>query len=464
MANQPKADALVLFGATGDLSKRKLFPALYHIIGHEGVDLPIVGVARSEWTDTEFHQHARESVADAVEAPNPVLVDALIDGLHLVTGDYGKLATFEALRGVLDQLGSKTAVFYLAIPPSMFPQVVTSLKSVGLHDRGRIVVEKPFGRDLATAQELNKTLHEVFPEERIFRIDHYLGKESVEDLLVFRFSNSLLEPIWNRNHVRQIQITMSETIGVEGRGSFYDSVGTIRDFLQNHLLQVLALLTMEPPVGPDSKYLQDEKAKVFAAMEGVCCDDLLRGQYVGYLDEPGVAAGSTVETYVAAKFEIHSWRWAGVPIYVRCGKGLAANATECIVELKPPPKMLFDENPDGRTPNANLIRFRLGKNDGVTFTVQAKQPGPFIDSQDVDLRCDFGASLGARHEAYERLLQDAIEGSARRFARQDVVEQTWRIVQPALDEPGPVHTYERGTWGPAEADRFVPGGWFPVTV
>jgi glucose-6-phosphate 1-dehydrogenase len=464
VANQPKADALVLFGATGDLSKRKLFPALYHIIGHEGVDLPIVGVARSEWTDTEFHQHARESVSDAVEAPNPVLVDALIDGLHLVTGDYGKLATFEALRGVLDQLGSKTAVFYLAIPPSMFPQVVTSLKAVGLHDRGRIVVEKPFGRDLASASELNRTLHEVFPEERIFRIDHYLGKESVEDLLVFRFSNTLLEPIWNRNHVRQIQITMSETIGVEGRGSFYDSVGTIRDFLQNHLLQVLALLTMEPPVGPDSNYLQDEKAKVFAAMEGVCCDDLVRGQYIGYLDEPGVAADSTVETYVAARFEIQSWRWAGVPIYVRCGKGLAAAATECIVELKPPPKMLFDENPDGRSPNANLIRFRLGKNDGVTFTVQAKQPGPFIDSQDVDLRCDFGASLGERHEAYERLLQDAIEGSARRFARQDVVEQTWRIVQPALDTPGPVHPYARGTWGPAEADRFVPGGWFPVTV
>jgi glucose-6-phosphate 1-dehydrogenase len=464
MPSQPKADAIVLFGATGDLAKRKLFPALYHIVGHEGIDLPIIGVARSDWTDAEFHQHATDAVTSAAGTSlNAVLLDALLDGLHLVTGDYSVLSTFEALRGVLDQLGSQHAVFYLAIPPAMFPKVVQSLRAVGLHDRGRVVVEKPFGRDLASAQELNSTLHDVFPEERIFRIDHYLGKESVEDLLVFRFSNSLLEPIWNRNHVGQIQITMSETIGVEGRGSFYDSVGTIRDFLQNHLLQVLALLTMEPPVGPDATYLHDEKGKVFAAMPALDCEHLVRGQYAGYLAEEGVAAGSTVETYVAAKFTIDSWRWAGVPIYVRCGKGLVANASECIVELKPPPRMLFDESPDGKSPNANLIRFRLGKNDGVTFTVQAKQPGPFIDSQDVDLRCDFSASLGERHEAYERLLQDAIMGSSRRFARQDVVEQTWRIVQPALLDPGPVFTYERGSWGPAEADDLVPGGWIPTS-
>ena len=464
MPSQPKADAIVLFGATGDLAKRKLFPALYHIVGHEGIDLPIVGVARSDWTDIEFHQHAHDSINDSTGGnPNPMLLEALLDGLHLVTGDYGRLATFEALRGVLDQLGSKNAVFYLAIPPSMFPKVVQSLRDVGLHERGRVVVEKPFGRDLASAQELNRTLHEVFPEERIFRIDHYLGKESVEDLLVFRFSNSLLEPIWNRNHVRQIQITMSETIGVEGRGSFYDSVGTIRDFLQNHLLQVLALLTMEPPVGPDADYLHDEKAKVFAAMPAMDCQQMVRGQYIGYLDEEGVAPESTVETFVAAHVTIDSWRWAGVPIYVRCGKSLAATASECIVELKPPPRMLFDESPDGKSPSPNLIRFRLGKNDGVTFTVQAKQPGPFIDSQDVDLRCDFSASLGARHEAYERLLQDAIIGSSRRFARQDVVERTWRIVQPALDDPGPVFAYERGTWGPAEADDLVPGGWIPIS-
>lgn len=463
MSRQPKADAIVLFGATGDLAKRKLFPALFHIIGHEGIDLPIIGVARSTWTDVEFHQHVLESVNAAVPNPSPVLVDALIDGLHLVAGDYSQRTTFEALRGTLDQIGSTNAVFYLAIPPNMFPQVVTSLKEVGLHERGRVVVEKPFGRDLTSAQELNRTLHEVFPEERIFRIDHYLGKESVEDLLVFRFSNTLLEPVWNRHHIRQIQITMTETIGVEGRGSFYDSVGAIRDFLQNHLLQVLALLTMEPPVGPESDYLQNEKVKVFAATSPMSCDDMVRGQYVGYTNEDGVAPESTVETFVAAKLAIESWRWAGVPIYVRCGKALAAAATECVIELVPPPRMLFDENPDGRHPNPNLIRFRLGKNDGVTFTVQAKQPGTYLDSQDVDLRCDFAAALGARHEAYERLLQDAIEGSSRRFARQDVVEQTWRIVQPALDEPGPVHPYEVGSWGPAAAESLPPGGWFPVS-
>jgi glucose-6-phosphate 1-dehydrogenase len=457
---QPQADAIVLFGATGDLAKRKIFPALYNIIGHQGLDLPVIGVARDNWDDDKFHQHVRDSLAEFQPGANAVMIDALIDGLHLVVGDYAQRTTFEALAGVLDRVGSKNAVFYFAIPPSMFPQVVQSLAAVGLADRGRVVVEKPFGRDLASAKELNATLHSVFPEERIFRIDHYLGKESVEDLLVFRFSNLLLEPIWNRNYVKQIQITMSETIGVEGRGSFYDSVGTIRDFLQNHLLQVLALLTMEPPVGPDASYLHDEKAKVFVAMPTMQCEQMVRGQYVGYQDEPGVAEGSTVETYVAAKLGIDSWRWAGVPIYVRCGKALESAATECVVELNTPPRMLFDENPDGKTPSANLIRFRLGKNDGVTFTVQAKQPGQYLDSQDVDLRCDFAATLGDRSEPYERLIWDAVAGSSRRFARQDVVEQTWRIVQPALDDPGPVFAYERGTWGPVEADAFVPGGWF----
>ncbi len=463
MSQQPIADALVIFGATGDLSKRKLFPALYNIIRHQGVDLPIIGLARDSWTDEAFQAHARQSLHDHMGNTNDILVDALTTGLHLVTGDYSSLTTFEALRGCLDQLGSKTAVFYLAIPPVAFPTVIESLAKVGLAERGRIVVEKPFGRDLASAQELNRTLHTVFPEERIFRIDHYLGKESVEDLLVFRFSNTLLEPVWNRNYVRQIQITMSESIGVEGRGSFYDSVGAVRDILQNHLLQVLALLCMEPPVGPESNHLQDEKAKVFAALQPIHCEDVVRGQYVGYLDEPGVTPGSTVETFVAARLTIESWRWASVPIWVRCGKGLTSAATECVVELREPPRMLFDEHPDGALPKRNLIRFRLGKNDGVTLTVQAKTPGQYLDSESVDLSCDFAAALGERREAYERLLWDAIQGLPRRFARQDIVEQTWRVVQPLLDNPGPVHTYERGTWGPATADQLVPGGWYPPT-
>ena len=461
MADQPAADALVLFGATGDLSKRKLFPALYNIIRHQGLDLPIVGVARNNWTDATFSEHARAAIEVSEREPNEILIGALLDGLHLVTGDYASITTFEALRGCLDRLGSTTAVFYLAIPPAAFPLIIDSLRAVGLAERGRVVVEKPFGRDLSSAQELNRTLHAVFPEERIFRIDHYLGKESVEDLMVFRFSNSFLEPIWNRNYVRQIQITMSETIGVEGRGTFYDSVGAIRDFLQNHLLQVLALLMMEPPVGPQPNFLHDEKAKVFAAMPPITCEETVRGQYIGYRDEPGVEEGSTVETYVAARLQIDSWRWADVPIWVRCGKGLNQAATECVVELKEPPRMLFDEDPDGARPGRNLIRFRLGKNDGVTLTVQAKEPGQHLDSRSVDLRCDFAASLGERHEPYERLMWDAIQGVTRRFAREDVVESTWRVVQPLLDDPGPVFPYERGTWGPTQGDRLVPGGWYP---
>ena len=457
---QPVADALVLFGATGDLAKRKLFPALYHLELRGLLKLPVIGVARSDWTDEAFCQNAHDAIVEALPEADLAVVDSLMKRLDLIQGDYSDPATWESLCTTLDRHGSKHAVFYMAIPPTMFPTVAHSLASVGLNERGRIVVEKPFGRDLASAKELNDTLHSVFPEERIFRIDHYLGKESVEDLLVFRFSNTLLEPVWNRNYVRSVQITMSETIGVEGRGSFYDSVGAIRDIMQNHLLQVAALVAMEPPVGPESSYLQDEKAKVFAAMRAVDPSKLVRGQYVGYRDEPGVAADSQVETFAAAHIEIESWRWAGVPWYVRCGKALTQAATEVVVEFREPPSMLFDEA-GGPVPNRNLVRFRLGKHDGVTFTVQAKTPGPHLDSQNVDLAVDFAAALGERREAYERLLDDAIAGLPRRFAREDIVEQTWRVVQPALDNPGPVHPYFRGSWGPAEADKILHGDhWF----
>jgi glucose-6-phosphate 1-dehydrogenase len=387
-------------------------------------------------------------------------IESLLSRLDLIQGDYADPNTWGGLRDILGRCNSEQAVFYMAIPPTMFPTVAEGLASVGLNQRGRIVVEKPFGRDLASAVELNNTLHTVFPEEKIFRIDHYLGKESVEDLLVFRFSNSLLEPIWKRNYVRSVQITMSETIGVEGRGSFYDGVGATRDILQNHLLQVLALVAMEPPVGPDSRFLQDEKAKVFAAMRPIDPANMVRGQYVGYRDEPGVAADSNVDTFVAARLEIDSWRWAGVPWYIRCGKGLASSATEVVVEFKEPPSLLFDEG-GGPAPQRNLVRFRLGKNDGVTFTLQAKTPGQHLDSQNVDIAVDFAAALGERRDAYERLLADALAGLPRRFAREDIVEQTWRVVQPALDNPGPVHPYFRGSWGPAEADRILCGDtWF----
>ena len=460
VAQQPKADALVLFGATGDLSKRKLFPALYRMEEHRTLKVPVIGVARSDWSDDGFRQHAHDSILGAIPDAKASVIESLLARLDLIQGDYADPATWNGLRDALDRSHSEQAVYYMAIPPTMFPTVAQWLASVGLHDRGRIVVEKPFGRDLASAMELNALLHTVFPEERIFRIDHYLGKESVEDLLVFRFSNTLLEPVWNRNYVRSVQITMSETIGVEGRGSFYDGVGAIRDVMQNHLLQVLSLVAMEPPVGPESSFLQDEKAKVFAAMRSIDPTALVRGQYVGYRDEPGVGADSTVETFVAARLEIDSWRWAGVPWYVRCGKGLTEAATEVAVEFREPPSLLFDEA-GGAAPQRNLVRFRLGKHDGVTFTLQAKTPGQHLDSQNVDVAVDFAAALGERRDAYERLLDDALAGLPRRFAREDVVEQTWRVVQPALDTSGPVHPYFRGSWGPSEADRILCGDhWF----
>jgi glucose-6-phosphate 1-dehydrogenase len=461
MSNQPEADALVLFGATGDLAKRKLFPALYSLEGHSGLHVPVIGVARSDWTDEAFREHAHDAIIGAHPHAEASVVEPLMKRLDLIQGDYADPATWQSLRDTLDRHHSTNAVFYMAIPPSMFPTVAESLASVGLNERGRIVVEKPFGRDLRSAIELNATLHSVFPEERIFRIDHYLGKESVEDLLVFRFSNTLLEPIWNRRYVRSVQVTMSETIGVEGRGSFYDGVGAVRDVLQNHLLQVVALLAMEPPVGPEAQYLQDEKAKVCAAMKPIDPRRLVRGQYVGYRDEPGVSPDSNIETFAAACIEIDSWRWAGVPWFVRVGKGLAAAATEAVIEFHSPPRLLFDEA-GGPAPGRNLVRLRLGKRDGVTFTLQAKTPGQHLDSQAVDIAVDFASALGERKEAYERLLGDALAGSPRRFARQDVVERTWRVVQPVLDDPGPVHPYFRGSWGPAEADRILLDGdhWF----
>lgn len=462
--NQPEADALVLFGATGDLAKRKLFPSLYRLEKSGALHVPVIGVARSDWDTAAFREHTRESILQHIPDADPAVIDSLCASMELVQGDYSDPETWNSLRSALDSHNSLNAVFYMAIPPTMFPMVAKKLASVDLHHRGRVVVEKPFGRDLETAIELNKTLHEVFHEDHIFRIDHYLGKEAVEDLLVFRFANTLIEPVWNRNYVRSVQVTMSETIDVEGRGSFYDSVGAIRDVLQNHLLQVVALLAMEPPAGADSGFLQDEKAKVIAAMRPIDPDALVRGQYVGYRDEPGVDPESTTETLVAARLEIDSWRWAGVPWYVRVGKALPQTATEAVIELRKPPRMLFDEA-GGPAPDRNLIRLRLGKNDGVTFALQAKTPGPELDSQEVDVGVDFAAALGERQDAYERLLGDALIGSLRRFARQDIVEGTWRVVQPALDNPGPILPYFKDSWGPTDANDILVDGdrWFSPT-
>ncbi|MGI8758912.1 MAG: glucose-6-phosphate dehydrogenase [Acidimicrobiales bacterium] len=457
-----RADAVVLYGITGDLARKKLFPALYHLARAGRLEVPVVGVARSAWDEERLRAHARAAVETATGSVDDDAFDRLARRLRLVVGDYTDPAMFETLARHLD--GARCPVHYLAIPPTLFPPVVEGLAAAGLAAGARVIVEKPFGRDAPSARALNEVLHQAFPERSIFRIDHYLGKESVENLLVFRFANSFLEPIWNRNYVASVQVTMAEAFGVEGRGSFYDSVGAIRDVVQNHLLQVVALLAMEPPVSEGADALRNEKVKVLSAMRPVDDAHLVRGQYAGYLDEPGVAAGSTVETFAAMRLEIDSWRWAGVPFYVRTGKALAATALEALVELKEPPRLLFT-GPDAPSPHPNLIRFRLGSDDGVTMGVQAKEPGNRTATRPVDLRIDFGAALGARQEAYERLLGDAIDGDTRRFAREDTVEEAWRVVTPALGGEGPVHPYPRGSWGPVEADRVVGGDhWHPPEV
>jgi glucose-6-phosphate 1-dehydrogenase len=448
-----QADALILFGITGDLARRRLFSALYALTAHGGLDVPVVGVASRDWDDDTLRDHARKALESAGAEIDEKVFRRLAENLSYVSGDYRKAETYAEIA---QQIGNRSCTAsYLAVPPDLFDDVIEGLGSVGLHTQGRVVLEKPFGRDSASAGELNSIVHARYPEDRVYRIDHFLGKEAVQNLMIFRFANTILEPIWNRHYVRGVQITLAESYGVEGRGAFFDSVGTLRDVVQNHLLQMLSLLAMEPPVSDDPEALHNEQLKVLTAVEQLTPDDLVRGQYAGYEDEPGVAPGSDTETYVAARLEIDSWRWAGVPWIIRAGKAMASTFTEAVVEFARPPRPLFAD-PQYR-PGPNRLTFRTKPDDGIMLSMQAKVAGPAMVSGPTELHLGHDRSPGS--DPYERLLGDALRGDAALFARQDTVMEAWRIVDRVLTDHSPAIPYEAGSWGPVAADQLLGDDW-----
>jgi glucose-6-phosphate 1-dehydrogenase len=446
MSSEP-SDALVFFGATGDLAYKQIFPSLLGLIRDEGLDVPIIGVAKAGWNLDKLKERAKDSI-EHHGGGAPEVLDKLLALLRYVDGDYNDPATFAQLR---KELGSaQRPLHYLAVPPSLFGVVAEGLAKEGATANCRLVIEKPFGHNRVTAQELNRVLTKFFPSERIYLIDHYLGKEPVQNIFYTRFANSTFEPIWNRDHVRSIQITMAEDFGVQDRGKFYDETGAIRDVVQNHMLQVLAQLTMDPPTGEEYEAVRDQKVALLKAMRPLDAAHVVRGQYRGYQQVPGVKPGSTVETFVALKCHIESWRWAGVPIYIRAGKHLPVTATEVIVNFKRPPRETFGELV---SPASGHVRIRLSPDVTIGLGIRVKLPGERMIGRDTELILT--AQTPADRPPYERLLGDAMEGVGELFGRMDIVDAQWRIVDPILDNVTPVYPYEPGTWGPDEAEELI---------